>query len=176
MKILITYFSQTGNTEKVAKSIGEGISGENPIIKAINDVDVNSLTDYDLIFLGTPVHGNSLSKVAKKFLKACPENAPYKFALFSTHGTPGTQEKTAASGLFKSATKILTKSNISAVETFSCLGEIKNEQVIEMLKAAMPDQVDEILQGGKDHPNDTDLANAKEFSKNVIDINYHILW
>ena len=164
MKILITYYTETGNTEKVAKSIGEGISGESPTVKAIKDVDVNSVADYDLVFLGAPVQGNSIPKVTKNFLKACPENC--KVALFSTHGN---SEQSLYAGFFKAGNKISGKKNITIVETFDCIGEIKNEQVIQMLKTAMPDKVEDMLKSNKGHPNESDLAKAKEFGKKVIE-------
>ncbi|MHA1298874.1 MAG: flavodoxin family protein [Candidatus Helarchaeota archaeon] len=165
MKILITYYTETGNTEKIAKSIEEGISGENPTIKKIDEIDATSLGEYDLIFLGSPTHGNSLPKATKKLLKACPE-INGKFALFSTHQS---SDKAFYSNFFKSATKILGKKNIVVVDQFDCLGENRNEQVTQMLRAAMPDKIDEMMKLAKDHPNEEDLSNAKKFGKQVLE-------
>ena len=166
MKILITYYSETGNTEKIAKSIGEGIANESPVIKQIKDVDINSLNDYDLVFFGAPTQANGLPKAAKNFLKTCPEDAPYKFAVFSTHGS---SELSGYSSFFKAVNKILDKKNITVVDQFDSVGELKNEQVIQMLRGAMPDTIDNMINNAKGRPNATDLANAKEFGKKILE-------
>jgi flavodoxin len=54
-KILITYFSQTGNTKQIAESIYESLQGD----KTIKPVDeVQKIEDYSLLFIGFPVHSH----------------------------------------------------------------------------------------------------------------------
>ncbi len=166
MKILITYYSETGNTEKIAESIGEGITKESPTIKQIKDVDINSLNNYELVFFGSPTQANGLPSVAKKFLKACSEDASCKFAIFSTHGS---SESSGYSSFFKAVNKILGKKNITVVDQFDSVGELKNEQVIQMLRSAMPDMIDNMINNSKGRPNANDLDKAKEFGKQVIE-------
>jgi len=50
MKILVTYFSQTGNTEKIAQAIHE-VSSKNheSTLKKLKKVKIEELEDYDLI-------------------------------------------------------------------------------------------------------------------------------
>ena len=57
MKTLIIYFSQTENTRKIAECIYDGIiDAKNQCdIKPLKDVDVKSLSDYDLVGIGAPV-------------------------------------------------------------------------------------------------------------------------
>jgi len=57
IKSLIIYFSQTGNTRRVAKCIQGGIIDLNGQcdITDLNDVDVKLLSDYDLVGIGCPV-------------------------------------------------------------------------------------------------------------------------
>ncbi|KKK40817.1 hypothetical protein LCGC14_0690340 [marine sediment metagenome] len=52
MKILIAYFSQSGNTEKIAKSIFEGCQGQDVDIKPVKEVNPSTLNEYELAFLG----------------------------------------------------------------------------------------------------------------------------
>ncbi|MHA1380743.1 MAG: flavodoxin family protein [Candidatus Helarchaeota archaeon] len=166
MKILVTYYSETGNTEKVAKSIREALSNEDLTIDKINNIDLASLNNYDLIFLGSPTHANSLPKATKKFLKACPE-MDAKFAIFSTHQST---DKAFYSNFFKTVKKILGKKNIVVVdEQFDCLGENRNEQVAKILKTSLADKYEDMVKDSKGRPNDEDLANAREFAKKVLD-------
>lgn len=57
MKCVVIYFSQTGNTEKVAKAIQTGVkqaAGHCDIVK-IEEANPRRLYEYDLIGLGSPV-------------------------------------------------------------------------------------------------------------------------
>ncbi len=84
-KILVTYFSLTGNTKKVAEAIFEALEGEK-YLKPIEEV--KEVQAYDLIFIGFPVHSHSLPYKVEAFLRQLPEGK--KIALFSTHGSfPG---------------------------------------------------------------------------------------
>ena len=57
MKVLVIYFSQSGNTEKVARAIGQGAAEAADMVdvKSIKDVTGEMLKAYDLIGLGSPV-------------------------------------------------------------------------------------------------------------------------
>jgi flavodoxin len=81
-KTLVTYFSQTGNTKKIAEAIFEALEGE----KAIQPIDeIQQLEEYNLIFIGFPVHSHSVPFIIHDFIKNIPENK--KIAFFSTHGS-----------------------------------------------------------------------------------------
>ena len=57
MKCIVIYFSQTGNTEKVAKAIQAGVknaAGNCDLVK-IKDANPRRLYEYDLIGLGSPM-------------------------------------------------------------------------------------------------------------------------
>jgi flavodoxin len=83
MKALVVYYSDTGNTEKLARSIYEGIEhAEKEIlhIKEVKDVE-----DSDIIFCGFPVQSHSVPGKAEGFIKSIPEGK--KLAFFATHGS-----------------------------------------------------------------------------------------
>jgi hypothetical protein len=56
LKVLIIYWSATGNTEKVAGAIQKALvrEGASPIVKKISEAMEEELYQYDLIFLGSP--------------------------------------------------------------------------------------------------------------------------
>ena len=83
MKILITYFSQTGNTEKIAQAIYE-VSSKNheSTLKKLKKVKIEELEDYDLVFIGSPCHDSDLAKPALRFLKKIPDSPKYAIAGF----------------------------------------------------------------------------------------------
>lgn len=82
MQTCILFFSQTGNTQKFAEIISDFLG-----IQAIYDVTTTepSVTaDYDMIILGTPVHGFNPSKESISFIERLPEGNGKEAILFCT--------------------------------------------------------------------------------------------
>lgn len=67
-KIIIIYYSRSGNTEKMAKIVEEGIKKEGieVILKKVEDTDVQELLNYDGIIIGTPTYYGSMAWPIKK--------------------------------------------------------------------------------------------------------------
>ncbi len=60
-KILILYYSRTGNTEKMAKAVAEGAkSVSNMEVKLSYHVDAEALSIYDAILLGAPTYHHDM--------------------------------------------------------------------------------------------------------------------
>jgi flavodoxin len=82
MKILVTYFTQTGNTEKVARAIYGAIGAQKEILPVEK---VKDPSGYDIIICGFPVHAHSVPLPVEHFIKQIPSGK--KIALFATHGS-----------------------------------------------------------------------------------------
>ena len=69
-KILIAYYSRTGNTEEMANIISDALKqeGDEADLKNIHEVSVDSLLEYDGIILGTPVYYGAMAGDVKKLL------------------------------------------------------------------------------------------------------------
>ena len=69
-KILIIYFSQTGNTEKMAYSVAEGVreEGVEPQVKKVQEASVDDLLDVDGIVIGSPTYFGTMAAEIKSFL------------------------------------------------------------------------------------------------------------
>jgi len=94
MKILVVYFSQTGNTEKVAKAIYEEASQAHEIeTKKLEEVNAGDLAGYDFIFIGSPIHAGNLSGAVKDFLNRLQAPSGRKLAGFLTHAGPAYPEQ-----------------------------------------------------------------------------------
>jgi flavodoxin/Fe-S-cluster-containing hydrogenase component 2 len=88
MKCIIIYFSQTGNTEKMALAMQKGVrkaAGNCDIVK-IKEANPRGLMDYDLIGLGTPLFGPEPGNVAA-FINNLKFVGGKHVFVFSTHGT-----------------------------------------------------------------------------------------
>jgi len=69
MKVLVTYFSQSGNTEKIAKAICEEAAQTNEAeLKKLEDITPEGVAEYDVIFIGSPLHAGSLAAPVKECL------------------------------------------------------------------------------------------------------------
>lgn len=71
-KILVGYYSKTGTTEEMAELIAEGMEESDHDVEVdlreIEDVDVDSLPEYDGIVLGSPTYYGQPAAEIKKFL------------------------------------------------------------------------------------------------------------
>jgi NAD(P)H dehydrogenase (quinone) len=58
MKMLIVYDSRTGNTEKMAIAVAEGVksAGVEAVLKNVDDASVDEIPAYDGLILGSPVY------------------------------------------------------------------------------------------------------------------------
>jgi len=70
-EILIVYYSRSGNTGKLAKAVAEGVSeaGGHPTVKSVEEIDINTLPDYDGIIAGSPVYFGTMAADLKKFFE-----------------------------------------------------------------------------------------------------------
>lgn len=69
-KVLIVYYSKTGNVRKMANVIKEGIEEEGleVSIKEVRDTKVEELLDYDGIIIGSPTYYGLPAGEIKRFL------------------------------------------------------------------------------------------------------------
>ncbi len=69
-KVLVIYYSQTGNTKKMAESIAEGIKkeGADAVLKDVQDVKVDELLKYEGIVIGSPTYYGTMSAQIKQLL------------------------------------------------------------------------------------------------------------
>ncbi|HEX7456387.1 MAG TPA: flavodoxin family protein [Candidatus Nanoarchaeia archaeon] len=72
MKALVIYDSLYGNTEKIAKAVGEGTGGK---VKFVGEVRPSELKGLDLLIIGSPTHGGQPKPTTTEFLDKIPENS-----------------------------------------------------------------------------------------------------
>ena len=160
MKVLVTYFSETGNTEKVAQAIYEGIEKVDKVISPLQET--TNMEEYDLIFCGFPVHASSVPHKVEPFLKNIPEGR--SVAIFATHGS--LRKGQLATAAFDYAVSLLSKAK--AIGTFGCRGKVKPDLLEVLAKKPEHRAWAEEAQGAAVHPDVADLEDAKDFAKNMV--------
>ncbi len=71
MKVLIVYDSVYGNTEKIAKAIGDAITGEVKVFR-VGEVNSSELKTFDLLLVGSPTQGGRPTQAIQDFLNKAP--------------------------------------------------------------------------------------------------------
>jgi flavodoxin len=96
MKTLVIYDSVYGNTEKIARAIGDGLSSKSKEVEVVSTGEVNpsELNEHDLLIVGGPTHGGRPSPDLKEFLDQIPEGSleSLKVSAFDTR-TAGENQK-----------------------------------------------------------------------------------
>ncbi|MFW9921909.1 MAG: flavodoxin family protein [Candidatus Thorarchaeota archaeon] len=161
-KAIVLYTSHSGNTEKVAMKIAEGLETEYR-----NNRKIPNLTDYDLIVIGGWVMFGRISFSSARFLKKLRRKniSGKKIALFFTAGDPDEinpftersgNPKTIKQIMFETMEKMISeKQQVTFLtERFYCKGAVK------MFKNSEPS----VSVG---HPTPEDLTQAKSFGEQL---------
>jgi len=169
LRILITFFSNTGNTEKVANSMKDGLTDCDVDLIPANDVDPTTLSSYDILFLGSGVYASRIDKSILNIIKMAVPELPAKFVYFCTHASLKLYQEP-----FKRITDIIKKHNSEIIGEFDCVGEnlgIPLETQLAMLERLPEDQREEAKKDRekiKGRPNEKDLENAKNFAISLV--------
>lgn len=70
-RVLIVYYSRSGNTKKMAELIAEGVKtvkGVELKVKAVEETDTEELLDVDGVIIGSPTYYGSMASEIKKFI------------------------------------------------------------------------------------------------------------
>jgi len=69
-KLLVTYFSQTGNTQQMAGYVAEGANtaGGDVTLLAVDQVSVDQLLGYQGVIIGSPTYYGSMAAPVKQLL------------------------------------------------------------------------------------------------------------
>jgi flavodoxin len=170
MKVLVTYFSQTGNTEKIAGAICEEASQANEAeLKKLEDVGPGDVAGYDFIFIGSPLHARNLAEPVKEFLGGIQAGSGQKMAGFITHFAPAYpgQDMDAFAEPIKAACK---DKGIEYKGCFDCQGAL-TEALHEMVKKRQnltDEQWDGMVKQMTGRPNEEDQQKARDFAKEVL--------
>jgi NAD(P)H dehydrogenase (quinone) len=81
VKVLVTYHSLSGNTERMAEAVADGarsIQGTEVLLKRVGQVTADDLFSSDAVIVGSPVYWSNMSGEVKTFF----DNWQFKFGVF----------------------------------------------------------------------------------------------
>lgn len=159
MKVLVTYYTKTGNTEKIATAIYDAVTVQKEMLPV---GDVSDAAGYDLIFCGFPVMAHSVPEKMATFIKGLPKGQ--KVALFATHGSlRGGQLPRQA---FESAAALAA--NLKVIGQFGCRGRVDDKVIDALLKNPEHKAWAEEAQGARGNPDGADLEDAAQFARSMV--------
>lgn len=151
MKITMIYFSQTGNTRKVAKAMAGAFqeAGHSARTVSLKKVTSEDLTGGDLLGIGTPCQASQAATPVKEFLRTIPSLDNKRAFVFATcSGAPGK--------VLYDVTRLLRKKGADVVGGFLTRGQVSHPA------PAMHGQF-------PGHPNADDLDRARDFALAVAE-------
>ena len=155
MKTAVIYFSQTGNTKKVAEAIASGIkevTGQCDLLRLLraNEFNAGTLPDYDLIGIGCPTFGYedtfNVTLLVRR-MGAC--SGRHSFVFTTSAGHPG--------NALPSMADKLTARGLMVIGGFSCDG-----RAITPVDLPSPWYTD-------GHPDEADLKDAADFGRDMVE-------
>ncbi len=169
MKVLVTYSSLTGNTQRLAEGIFEGLTIEEKEIKPMKEVV--ELESYDTVFVGYWVDKGGPNEEAKKFLERLEHK---KVGLFATLGfwsdtDHGWNSLINGENIVKEKNKVIVK--------YVCQGRLSDKIItmFEKLPAdnphAITDEKRRRYEVAKNHPSTLDIAHAAELFRERLSVN-----
>jgi flavodoxin/ferredoxin len=151
LQTAIIYFSQTGNTEKVARAIAQGLAevGPSPQLIRLEEARKVDLSQFDLIGVGTPVFYYKEPFNVKDFLKKGlpPLKGKHAFLFITMGGHPA--------NILSRLAKLIEKKGAAVIGAFQAFG----------YDTYPPYRGQDRRKG---HPTDEELQEAKKFGRDLL--------
>jgi flavodoxin len=166
MKYAVLYYSETGNTEKVAKWIYGAINSDE---KALVNIRSDScIPDADLYFVGFPIHKQNCNMKIVDLLEQIEQGS---IVLFATCGMQPTEKYRKK---LEDSITLWLSDDVEYLGMFLCQGRTTEEQ-----KAAFGDALPEyrgklieMLKSGDYHPDENDHEEAVRYVQEFLQYQY----
>lgn len=170
MKVLVIFFSQSGNTEKIASAICEEASQANEAVqKKLEDVDPGLINEYDFVFIGSPIHAGSIAGEIKTFFSKLPRLSKMKLAGFITHAAPVYPQQTIEQ-MTQPFEDVCKDKGMAYKGCFNCQGYLADfmHAAVQKMQKVSDEEWQEKKRQMTGHPNADDEADAKAFAKSAL--------
>jgi len=173
LKILVGYFSETGNTKRIAEAIGEEATagGHDVHIKTMGEISASQLDEYNVVFLGSTCHSADVAAPLRNVLDGIPEGSKFKLAGFVTHSTTMPEDGALQKEMYERwagkcpvTFETLSKGKrIDFLGFFHCQGAPSPQIEITGEK-----QWDGYIEDVRKHPTPEDIEAAKKFTRDTL--------
>jgi flavodoxin len=162
MKCAVLYYSETGNTELLAKQIYESIGSDEKTL--VNVSEQQQIPYADVYLVGFPIHKKNCSI---KVVDVLDQIETGKVILFATCGLTPTENYRQK---LESALRIWISDEVEYLGMFLCQGRTTEQQKNSFYESN-PEYQDKLLNmfnEGEHHPNQDDVKNMIQYIKSVL--------
>lgn len=160
VKILVTYHSLSGNTERMAEAVAAGaklVSDTQIVLKRVGQVTADDLFSADAVVVGSPVYWSNMSGEVKTFF----DNWQFKFGVF-----PEFKMKNKVGAAFTTGGQISSGKEITMLTILAAM--LGNQMIVVSGGGAFGASA--TTEGASPGIDDKELAEAKALGQRVADV------
>lgn len=160
IKILVTYHSLSGNTERMAEAVMTGaksVSGTQVVLKRVGQVTAEDLFSADAVVVGSPVYWSNMSGEVKAFF----DNWQFKFGVF-----PEFKMKNKVGAAFATGGQISGGKEITMLTILAAM--LGNQMIVVSGGGAFGASA--TTEGASPGIDDNELAEAKALGRRVAEV------
>jgi NAD(P)H dehydrogenase (quinone) len=160
VKVLVTYHSLSGNTERMAEAVVDGvksISGTEAILKRVSKVTADDLFSADAVVVGSPVYWSNMSGEVKTFF----DNWQFKFGVF-----PDFKMKNKIGAAFATGGQVSSGKEVTMLTILAAM--LGNQMIIVSGGGAFGASA--TTEGNSPGIDNKELADARELGRRVAEV------
>lgn len=159
-KVLVAYYSMTGNTEKLARGVVEGaksIPGTTVLLKRVEEVAAEDLFSSDAVVVGSPVYWSNMAGPVKTFF----DNWQLKFGVF-----PEFKMKNKVGAAFATGGQISSGKEVTMLTILAAM--LGNQMIVVSGGGAFGASA--TTEGASPGIDEAELADARALGKRVAEV------
>ena len=160
VKVLVTYHSLSGNTERMAEAVVAGartVPGAEVVIKRVGQVTAEDLFSSDAVVVGSPVYWSNMSGEVKTFF----DNWQFKFGVF-----PEFKMKNKVGAAFATGGQVSSGKEVTMLTILAAM--LGNQMIVVSGGGAFGASA--TTEGESPGIDNQELADAKALGQRVADI------
>ncbi len=160
VKVLVTYHSLSGNTERMAEAVADGVksvSGAEALLKRVGKVTADDLFSVDAVVVGSPVYWSNMSGEVKTFF----DNWQFKFGVF-----PDFKMKNKIGAAFATGGQVSSGKEVTLLTILAAM--LGNQMIVVSGGGAFGASA--TTEGDSPGIDNKELADAKELGRRVAEV------
>jgi len=160
VKVLVTYHSLSGNTERMAEAVVDGVksvSGTETLLKRVGKVTADDLFSADAVVVGSPVYWSNMSGEVKTFI----DNWQFKFGVF-----PEFKMKNKTGAAFATGGQVSSGKEVTMLTILAAM--LGNQMIVVSGGGAFGASA--TTEGDSPGIDNKELADAKELGRRVAEV------
>lgn len=160
VKVLVTYHSLAGNTERMAEAVAEGVKSvpnTTVVLKRVGQVTADDLFSSDAVIVGSPVYWSNMSGEVKTFF----DNWQFKFGVF-----PEFKMKNKVGAAFATGGQISSGKEVTMLTILAAM--LGNQMIVVSGGGAFGASA--TTEGDSPGIDKKELADAKALGRRVADV------